>query len=477
MNYYFSTITLFLFTTLHILAQSTPQNAPDFKATQFDIGVTALDLPKWIPNNIAYIEVSGKVRNFGVQPISYFWVNYQIDGGEIFEHKVTDIVLLQNNEQAFVFPETIEPVAGNYTIKVWGSLPNGQEDENPKNDTVTFSYTVYNIHTTSPRTILLEGFTASSCAPCVQGNINLKKVLEENEGAYTLIKYQMDFPGLGDPYYTTEAGTRGWFYFVNNVPTICVDGSAFKTSTTLLKNSDLINRQIIPAFMALDVNYYVEDKTVYAEAKIMLTEEISTQDLKLYMAIVEKKTFNNVGSNGEKEFEQVMKKFMPNAAGIALDTLLTVNTPYVTLQNWEFKGDYRLPDNASHPINHEIEHSVENFDSLTVVAWVQNSSNKTVYQAANGVKTTETSVTYHTKEPLSNVKLYPNPFQDNFTITNTENVEKITVLNFLGQEVKARISSAANTITVAGNEWASGIYFIKIEALNGEQVVRKMLKR
>jgi hypothetical protein len=63
------------------------------------------------------------------------------------------------------------------------------------------------------------------------------------------------------------------------------------------------------------------------------------------------------------------------------------------VREWEFRGDYRLPNNGNNPINHAIEHSVEDFNNLTIVAWVQ-SGDGTVIQACNGVNTGAPTVTY-----------------------------------------------------------------------------------
>jgi hypothetical protein len=466
---------LFLFTSFYTFVQGCEKFEPEqIRATQFDVGVSALDLQKWIPDNEAFIVVSGKVRNYGVQPISSFWVSYQVDGGEILSYKETGFTLNQNKEQPFVHPDTFEPVLGNHILKVWTSLPNGQEDENHNNDTLTFLYTVYNAFLSRSRTILLEAFTSSTCGPCLYGSMNLKKVLEENEGKYALIKYQMGFPGAGDPYYTSECGTKGAFYGVTGIPAIHMEGSAFNVITSLLKNSDLLSLQNVPAFMEVNVDYYVEGQTVYTQTNIIPTIEFSGENLRLYLAIVEKKTYNNIGTNGETEFEDVMKKFVPDVNGVALENL-TVNTPLVILQSWEFKGNYRLPTNAGSQINHEIEHSVENFDNLTVVAWVQDAQSGIVYQAANGVEVSNFAVT--SSAFPADITLFPNPFSDAFTITNAENIREITMTNIFGQVVKKRVLSGTNTIMINAHELPTGFYLIKILTTGGEKRVYKIIKQ
>jgi len=244
------------------------------------------------------------------------------------------------------------------------------------------------------RTPLIEVFTSSTCPPCNGSNVNLHNVLNQYTGRYAMLKYQVNWPGNGDPYYTAEGGIRTTSYYgVNSVPSQRLDGN----NTTVSLNG-LNNAQNIPAFIELEVDYILDGKSVYAIAKATSTIDITGENLRLYMAIVETETHNNWQtspnqSNGERVFYQVMKKFMPDAQGIVIGNMTAGNT-FVSVQEWEFKGNYRKPNNASNPINHNIEHSVEDFDNLVVVAWIQNYQNKSIKQACNGVEVEEGYVSY-----------------------------------------------------------------------------------
>ncbi|MCL2313246.1 MAG: hypothetical protein FWC41_12380, partial [Firmicutes bacterium] len=239
-----------------------------------------------------------------------------------------------------------------------------------------------------PRYVLLEGFTASTCGPCYSGNINLKNVLAQNDavgGKYTLIKYQTGGPSPGDPYYTQEVGQRGSFYSNMYVPWLYRDGTQ-NGNTGSFTHAQLLNLQSIPSFVEVKGVFNVEGQTVTSTITVRPTEDITGgNNLRLFVAIVEKETYNNKKTNGETVFHQVMKKFMPNASGIILGDL-TANVIITHELEWEFKGEYRLPPNASQPINHDIEHSVEDFDNLEVVAWVQNIATKVVYNSGTAVK-------------------------------------------------------------------------------------------
>ena len=459
-------------TTLVVLIQNSKVLGFDLgviPGESIDIGVKSLDIQSILPNTSSY-SISGKVKNYGKVPVMSFDINYQIDNEAIQTYSVTEVNLIAGSLYSFTHPTMVEPVPGSHKISVWTSKPNEEEDMLPLNDKIEMSNIVYNVASVKPRTILLEGFTSSTCGPCVQGNTHLKNVLNQNDGLYALIKYQTNWPGNGDPYYTNETGKRCAFYEVNSVPHIHVDGSAYNNGTTLLNNTILENIQSIPAIMDLKVDYYVENQTVYAKATVNSTIDISGTNLRLYMAIVEKKTIKNYGTNGEKEFLQVMKKFMPSADGINLG-VLTANIPVNFEQIWEFKGNYRCPVNSYSPINHDIEHSVEDFNNLTIVAWIQNPENKYVIQACNGTST-NSAINVETT-----FKIYPNPFTDSFTLSNAENIRTVIIFNTIGQKIKEIETTEKSVIYVDIKGFATGIYLVEIEKITGEKEMHKVVKK
>jgi len=238
-----------------------------------------------------------------------------------------------------------------------------------------------------PRYTLLEVFSSSTCPPCNPGNLRLKTVLEENDaqnGKYTLIKYQMSWPAPGDPYYTAEGGSKRSLYNVNGVPSLFMDGGP-NVDPRYLNHSQLLEKQAEPSYVEISGKYNVIGQTVYTKIDIRPTDEITGgNNLRLFVAIVEKSTINNKKNNGETQFFQVMKKFMPGANGTVLSRLYA-DEPVTKEFTWEFKGDYRLPANASSPINHNIEHSIEDFDNLEVIAWIQNINTKYVFNSGTAI--------------------------------------------------------------------------------------------
>jgi len=299
-----------------------------------------------------------------------------------------------------------------------------------------------------PRCVLLEMFTSSTSPPCFAGNLILKAILAQNDsvgGKYTLIKYQMDFPGMGDPYYTAEGGVRKDFYSVFGVPSIYVDNTC-KHLLSEFTHQTLLDAQVAPAFCEIEAEYRIDNKTVTASAIIIPTKDFPA-NIHLFMAILEKVTYNNVTGSGERVFYQVMKKFMPDANGIPLSSL-TTGFPIAIDQFYTFNGEYRLPFNAdpANIINNDIEHSVENFNNLEVVIWAQNMETKEILQSATA--------------KLSNMdqkNVYFNVIGENGTLCATT----------LGNPISSGTKVAKETPVTFTAE-PDGEYKVKYWKLNGE---------
>ena len=130
-----------------------------------------------------------------------------------------------------------------------------------------------------------------------------------------------------------------------------------------------------------------------------------------------------------------------------------------------FNGDYRLSadgQSANH-INHATEHSVETWDDLHIVVWVQDATTKEVLQSAMF------DVNNASNEDLeAEAKVYPNPSNDAFQVVIdrlASETAKVQVTNVAGQVVysgtlengKAQINTAA---------WNTGVYMMSVEGAN-----------
>ena len=268
-----------------------------------------------------------------------------------------------------------------------------------------------------PRVVLHESFTSSTCGPCYQENIALKKIFEQADSEkFALIKYQMNWPSTGDPYFTEEGNTRRNYYGINGVPIMFVEGVRVgEYSVNQINN--LAER---PAMAKMESFATRQDKTI--NFNVIITPDSQPNNyLRLFVAIVEKETKNNKKSNGETVFYNVFKKFMTTSNGNTLSSLALGKQTTISL-TYQFNGDYRLPSDANSPINHTIEHSVEDFNKLMIVYWIQNFVTKDTWQAGC-IEPVETS----------NVYVKYNVYNDFGIITATaegENIESGELVEF-----------------------------------------------
>ncbi len=171
---------------------------------------------------------------------------------------------------------------------------------------------------------LYELFTSSTCSPCGYANPIIDAVLDANQGSHSVIKYQMNFPGSGDPYYIPENGVRGQYYNVQGVPTLRVNAQSVNPYQFSQSVYDSFLGQ--PTNMEIEItNAYIDQSMIIAiEADIMVSENYDA-GLIVHMAVLEKLTTGNTGNNGEREFHHVAMKMLPNGEGAPLPALTPGN--------------------------------------------------------------------------------------------------------------------------------------------------------
>ncbi|HCY00351.1 MAG TPA: hypothetical protein DG754_09455 [Bacteroidales bacterium] len=76
---------------------------------------------------------------------------------------------------------------------------------------------------------------------------------------------------------------------------------------------------------------------------------------------------------------------------------------------------------------------------------------------------------------LSNLKVYPNPFSNEISITSANRVNRVIITSIVGQCVMDITLNGSETINTS--ELSNGIYLVTFEGHKGEHAVRKMIKK
>lgn len=268
-------------------------------------------------------------------------VSYTLDGGAVKSFKATfgskGLYPSETNVRKGFTPEDWGTVDyGKHTVEFWLSKVNGVAIAEDKIEKTVKYLTKINANDPSFKTFpsrpLVEQFTSSTCGPCASVNKELNPLYASLDDTMTLVKYQMNWPGNGDPYYTAEGGARRNFYGINSVPAAQLNGKTLK-----LDNVNSIRSAIMGAAgkacyfgMTLDTVAIDTDQKIHITLKV---EAVGGQDRALlHTVVMEKTTHNNVSSNGETEFHNVMLKMLPDAGGMLVslkpDTVYTFSYVY-----------------------------------------------------------------------------------------------------------------------------------------------------
>ena len=351
------------------------------ESLMYDAEASAIIIPSLVPAGDVVTPI-GVVTNKGSETIT-FDVNFSIveSGASAYNEDLTVTDLAPFESQTLTFPDWTS-YEGSFDAILTTNLTG---DENPGNDQLTESLeAIAGVIFTKP---LYEEFTSSTCGPCAAANPILDAVLAANQGTHSLIKYQMDWPGSGDPYYTEEGGARKDYYSVGYVPDMYIN--SFQTYPGDMTQAIYDSYIGLPTAMEIDVataeiddNYNI---TVTANIDVVAAYAAG---LTAHIVVVEKITVGNVGSNGETEFYNVMMKMLPDASGTMLPALTPGTTESIT-ETYDMSLTF-----------------MEEPNDLAVIVFVQDDNDKSLIQSeqadVQGVFVAY-DVTFNVEDELGNI--------------------------------------------------------------------------
>ena len=323
-----------------------------FTLENLDLGIEAITVPDFLGSGEAQIGM--KVFNYGAENVTALQASYEMEGMlTVSEEFVLNIPSLGTEVVTFSVPAVLSP--GSYDVTLRIELVNYMEDDILANNELSKSISV--AIASAERKPMIEHFSSSTCGPCVSVNTQMLNFCNNNAGRFTYTKYQMNWPGSGDPYYTEEGGVRRNFYGVNAVPQCFLDGEdqgyAAVTQTVFDEHAERT------AFFDIRGSFTIEGSIINVVADIMPYIDANAR---VYISVNEKETHGNVGSNGETSFHHVFMKMLPDAQGSE------VNFTACEAQRFEFSQ------------NMEGTH-VEEMDDLEVSIWVQEYATHEVFNS------------------------------------------------------------------------------------------------
>lgn len=330
----------------------------------FDATISSITIPGTITSPE---EVGGVFQNLGNTEITEFNVGYQAYNGLIYDKTYSGLNLGLFDALPFSFDQMWVQPFGTETVTMWINSVNGLTgDDFPANDTASKSITY--IANILPRKVTFEEFTSSTCGPCASFNTTFVPWCE-NHPDITLVKYQMNWPGSGDPYYTAEGGTRRGYYGVSYVPDLFYNGLRINTNVSAVQSSYDAGLNLT-SYIDIASSFTIVGTTINITTNILPWDNVGS--VRVHNIVIEKITTGNVSSNGETEFHHVMMDMVPDANGAS-----------VNLQ-------YGTPVQLQYSVNLSST-NVEEYDDLMVAVLVQNQGTKEMLQSAYGEQNTSYS--------------------------------------------------------------------------------------
>lgn len=300
---------------------------------------------------------------------------------------------------------------------------------------------------------LVEQVTSASCPPCAAVNPGFNSLLNSNLGAVAVVKYQRGGGNYIDPMWDfnpNEVNSRVVSYYgISSFPNFWVDGthytSASPVTQTIIDNANS-ESQLYKINLTHELNSTKDtlrvEGTFIALADFQENEDVL---LKAFTMVVDKEvSYNSApGTNGEKEFHNVMRKILPHHNGFNLGKKFAGDTVNLSYSYWIDKNEL-------------------NPDDLYAIAFVQRTPTKEIFQAANSsAKGVAANVSSSLKR--LEIGLYPSP-ADELIVLKTDQIfsgNMATIYNSLGSEI-TRLTLNKSLTTVDTQSLPDGIYFLSL---------------
>src|SRR5690606_12990336 len=152
--------------------------------------------------------------NEGLNNLTSFDLNWQVDGGAVNTQNYNGQNIAPGQSFNFTHSDPWAATPGAFELKVWVSNTN-VTDVNAANNELTKTVSIASGST--HKVPLYEKYSSSTCPPCYSFNTLYFNPFFDSYGhdKATFISYQVNWPGAGDPYYTSEVGARVNYYGIN----------------------------------------------------------------------------------------------------------------------------------------------------------------------------------------------------------------------------------------------------------------------
>ncbi len=438
---------------------------------EFDIELLNLDIYGYAVKNDD-VTIKGVLNNKGLDAMTSVDMAYSVNGGTPVVQTFTNL----KQHELIPFEMTTKlalPDVGDYNIKVYLSNPNGVNDADLSNDTL--STTVTAIEYAPSKRIFGEEGTGTWCGWCVAGHVDMDSLKQ---------KYPDTWIGVAVHH--------------NDIMDVEEYSNVMDVKINASYPSGLVNR-----------TNHIYGPSNFEEAYLLMINQVSPVEISL----------NNINFNNESReltFD-IDAKFFAALNGARFNAVITENNVTGTTSDYDQKNYYsggehgemggyeNLPNPvpAADMVYQHVARAIlggwggtENSLPATVSSGAEESHTYTITLdenwdkdnikiigfviAEDGIVLNSIKGGLHTGISLNsannNISVYPNPFNNAIVFDNINNAKQIVVSNIIGQAVMS-VDVTNNSMVVNTTGLHNGVYIISIiDNMNSVSTI-KMVKQ
>ncbi len=383
---------------------------------QNNLALTSFEIAPYLENGKPFT-VKGQMLNLGMDSLLQFKAHLKIGLTQTEILPSTFVNLAPGEKYNFEFNLSQWNTDTGYKLfQLVLFEPNQQTDEDSSNNSLSQEALVYTSN--YPQIVLHEVFSSSSTGQGKIAKEALVQTLNNFPGQWIVLTHPMNFPNFGDPYFMQFSADLFLKYQLNMSPALVVNGN--KNWGEEVPNLSLYKPSYFQTFagnkalVQIDCKLTRNAQSFAVNTQITPSNGLKSKQLYLHVALVEKVTYNNTRNNGETEFYHIVKALLPTSTGTSVQ--LQEGKSVQVLDSFTFKGNYRLPASGDPNliINPLIEHSVENFENVYAVAYLQDEETKMVLQSSSSEALLPLS---QPELKASEILVYPNPANESIQIS------------------------------------------------------------
>jgi hypothetical protein len=361
---------------------------------------------------------------------------------------------------------TLDELKGREDVKF--RIAYGSDGTSQDNDGIAFDDIWIGERT---RHVLLEHFANSSDSESSEATAMVNTIALNNKEDVINIQYHTNFPGV-DPFYDNNPGdvsARILFYGLIKTPYSFIDGGTKKDFANIFYNfadidsNDVIRRSLINPLFDISLNSTVSPGGILSVGgQLTAIDDINSENLSIYFAVTEKENNEQTGANGETVFYNIFRKFIPDAGGISLK------------KSW-IKGEKYALTERIWPIDKSL-----NSADIEVIAFVQNSVTKELYQADSEIEPNiVVGIENLFQGKRADFVLYPNPAIDKLKISFEKPLVRetdIRIYDLQGIVIASyKAGSGLSEYTIEDTGLHGGIYLVRVSSAGKDLGFRKLI--